>query len=278
MQYLGIFGSYGLAFWYGTKRFASEGAGGVGVVIVVLMSVMMVLTSIERISTPLTAVSKAMVAACEFFTIIDAPAPPRGGAKMETEDDSGANDIIFDNVTFAYPSRPGTKVLDGLSLRIRAGLNTAIVGHSGSGKSTIVALLERWYSLKDEPVGIPTVVQPKPDQSTPIDGDDQGSSTAPAENATMDAPPVKLSGAITIAGHRVEELDAQWWRNQIGLVQQEPFLFNDSIFENVARGLVGTQWANESEPQKRQLVEHACKEAYAHEFIGRLPEVGPPSS
>ncbi|KAK8037862.1 ABC transporter BEA3 [Apiospora marii] len=270
--YLGIFGSYGLAFWYGTKRFILEGAGGVGVVIVVLMSVMMVLTSIERISTPLTAVSKAMVAACEFFTIIDAPAPQRGGARMGLEDDSGANDIIFDNVTFAYPSRPGTKVLDGLSLRIRAGLNTAIVGRSGSGKSTIVALLERWYSLSDEPVGIPKVVQPDPNQKEPGDEDDQDSSIAPAANATMDDPPIELSGAITIAGHRVEELDVQWWRNQIGLVQQEPFLFNDSIFENVARGLIGTQWANESKSQKRQLVEHACKEAYAHEFICRLPE------
>ncbi|KAK8102021.1 hypothetical protein PG984_015167 [Apiospora sp. TS-2023a] len=276
--YLGIFGSYGLAFWYGTKRFVSEGAGGVGVVIVVLMSVMMVLTSIERISTPLTAVSKAMVAACEFFTVIDAPTSKREGARMEFDDKSGgssdilSDDIVFDKVTFAYPSRPNTKVLDGLSLRIRAGLNTAIVGPSGSGKSTIVALLERWYSLDDEPVVLQRVVQPDHNHNGPSDDDDQDSTITPATSSSNNDPRVELSGSILVAGHRIEELDTQWWRGQIGLVQQEPFLFNDSIFENVARGLVGTKWANESEVQKRDLVEQACKEAYAHEFICRLPE------
>lgn len=246
------------------------------------MSVMMVLTSIERISTPLTAVSKAMVAACEFFTIIDAPAPNRCGAKMELEENNGSgfeslsDDIVFENVTFAYPSRPGTKVLDRLSLRIRAGLNTAIVGPSGSGKSTIVALLERWYSLSDEPGVLPRVIQPEPNQSGSSNDDDQDSSMTSAAGATADDPRIELSGSILVAGHRIEDLSTYWWRSQIGLVQQEPFLFNDSIFENVARGLVGTQWANESEFQKRQLVEHACKEAYAHEFICRLPEVSRP--
>ncbi|KAK8067407.1 hypothetical protein PG996_006519 [Apiospora saccharicola] len=276
--YLGIFGSYGLAFWYGTKRFVSEGAGGVGVVIVVLMSVMMVLTSIERISTPLTAVSKAMVAACEFFTVIDAPTSKCDGKKTELGNESGGSaadlpeDIVFDKVTFAYPSRPNTKVLDGLSLRIRAGLNTAIVGPSGSGKSTIVALLERWYSLDDEPVVLQKVVQPDPNQNGSSDEDEQGTSITLATSSPTDDPRVELSGTILVAGHRIEKLDTQWWRSQIGLVQQEPFLFNDSIFGNVARGLIGTQWADDSEVQKRDLVEQACKEAYAHEFICRLPE------
>ncbi|KAK8071495.1 hypothetical protein PG997_011698 [Apiospora hydei] len=242
--YLGLFGSYGLAFWYGTKRFILEGSGsgGVGTVIVVLMSVMMVLTSVERISTPLTAISKAMVVACEFFTIIDAPAPKCGGLRMDLDGDGGdtSKDLVFENVMFAYPSRPGSKVLDGLNLRIRAGLNTAIVGPSGSGKSTIVALLERWYSLSDQP-------------SVPKDR-------------------VELSGSVTFSGHNIEEFDVQWWRNQIGLVQQESFLFNDSIFNNVARGLIGTQWASAPEPQRRDLVFSACKEVNAHEFISRLPE------
>lgn len=68
-------------------------------------------------------------------------------------------------------------------------------------------------------------------------------------------------------------MDLKWWRSQIGLVQQEPFLFNDTIFNNVANGLVGTKWENVSEAEKRKLVEVACREAYADEFILRLPEV-----
>ncbi|KAK8004835.1 ABC transporter [Apiospora arundinis] len=264
--YLGIFGSYGLAFWYGAKRFISEGAGGVAVVIVVLMSVMMVLTSIERISTPLTAISKAMIAACEFFTIIDAPLPPRGELTIDLDGGNANKDLVFENVTFAYPSRPGSKVLDGLNLRIRSGLNTAIVGSSGSGKSTIVALLERWYSLTDQPL-VPRVVQPEPNNAAASD-DDQDPNPAVA---TIDEK-VEIGGSVMIADHNIEEFDLQWWRSQIGLVQQEPFLFNDRIFDNVARGLIGTRWADEPEAEKRNLVMDACKEANAHEFICGLPD------
>ncbi|CAI4215843.1 unnamed protein product [Parascedosporium putredinis] len=64
----------------------------------------------------------------------------------------------------------------------------------------------------------------------------------------------------------------KWWRSQIGLVQQEPFLFNDTIYKNISFGLVGTQWENESEEKKRELVKVACKESFADEFIDRLPD------
>jgi ATP-binding cassette subfamily B (MDR/TAP) protein 1 len=60
---------------------------------------------------------------------------------------SSQDDIVLENVNFAYPIRPDVKVLDNLSLRFPAGKLTAIVGASGSGKSTIVGLLERWYEL-----------------------------------------------------------------------------------------------------------------------------------
>lgn len=56
-------------------------------------------------------------------------------------------------------------------------------------------------------------------------------------------------------------------------MQQEPFLFNDTIYNNVANGLVGTPWEHDTEAKKRRLVEVACREAYADEFILRLPEV-----
>jgi len=50
-------------------------------------------------------------------------------------------------------------------------------------------------------------------------------------------------------------------------------LFNDTISKNVEYGLVGTEWEYGTERQKRKLVEKACKEAFADEFISRLPEV-----
>ena len=49
--------------------------------------------------------------------------------------------------------------------------------------------------------------------------------------------------------------------------------FNDSIFKNVSFGLIGTKWENEPDSEKAVLVEKACKEAFADEFIDRLPDV-----
>ncbi|KAI4863460.1 P-loop containing nucleoside triphosphate hydrolase protein [Hypoxylon rubiginosum] len=249
--FFGVFGAFGLAFWYGIQRYIAGAIDNAGVVIIVLMSVMMILTSLERISTPLIAVSKAMVAACELFTVIDAPLPPSGSLKP----DIAGEDLVFTDLSFAYPSRPGVKVLDRLNARIRHGQNTALVGPSGSGKSTLVALLERWYSLSTAKL---------PDQSNDQNDQLDEESKVPVE--------LEPSGSIVVGGHNIEDIDLHWWRTQIGLVQQEPFLFNDTIFGNVANGLIGTELADESEERKRQLVQEACQEAYAHEFIDLLPD------
>lgn len=75
-------------------------------------------------------------------------------------------------------------------------------------------------------------------------------------------------------------MDLKWWRSQIGLVQQEPFLFDDTIEKNIEYGLVGTQWEDEDPDRKAARVLEACREAFADEFIARLPDVSslaPPS-
>jgi ATP-binding cassette, subfamily B (MDR/TAP), member 1 len=239
---------------------------------------MLILFSFSYIGTPLLAISQAMNAACELFIIVDAPLPPSGSLRPDID----SKDLVFENVTFEYPSRPGVRVLDKLSFHIRAGQNTALVGPSGSGKSTIVGLLERWYSLRHH-YALPEVVKsPSSKEKKKDTNSDQSlpGTSKPTESTSVDAgprPPAigSLSGSITINGTNVEDLDARWWRAQIGLVQQEPFLFNETIFNNVANGLLGTQWENESEVNKRVLVQDACQEAYAHEFICRLPNVSP---
>lgn len=231
----------------------------------------LVLNSLERIATPLIAVSKAMIAACEFFTVIDMPKATSGSERL----DAMSHDIIFDNVTFAYPSRPDATILDALSLCLRSGQNTALVGPSGSGKSTIVGLLERWYSLEDQHA-IPGAVEAssisQKKDTEPTHEDDHESD----EPGRLEESKPKVSGSIVVGGYNLEELDTKWWRSQIGLVQQEPFLFNDTIYANVAYGLVGSQWEDEPAEEKRRLVETACHEAFAHEFISRLPEVTTP--
>ncbi|KAL6361985.1 hypothetical protein LRP88_05468 [Fusarium phalaenopsidis] len=231
----------------------------------VLMNLTTIFFSMDRVSAPMQAMGKASLAACEFFSLIDAPTPERGSLREPQV--SATDDIIFDGVTFAYPSRPNVKILDELDLRIEAGKITAIVGPSGSGKSTIVGLIERWYSLTQRYV-ITKAIQPEEGKKKKDEEGDESSGVELQE--TGDA--VELRGSVTTCGHSLDEIDIKWWRSQIGLVQQEPFLFNDTIYENVTRGLIGSRWEEEAEEVKRGLVKKACQEAFADEFIDKLPQ------
>ncbi|KAH8635966.1 Leptomycin B resistance protein pmd1 [Alternaria alternata] len=71
------------------------------------------------------------------------PASPQGGAR-----------VVFRDVGFAYPARPGVPVLTSLSLTIQPGQFCALVGPSGAGKSTVLALLERFYSPSSGSISI----------------------------------------------------------------------------------------------------------------------------
>ncbi|KAK2807235.1 hypothetical protein FQN50_005522 [Emmonsiellopsis sp. PD_5] len=199
----------------------------------------------------------AVSASTYFFEVIDAPKLKKSGLK--SLDVSTSDDIYFKDVTFSYPSRPKVKILNNLSLHIPAGKLTALVGPSGCGKSTIVALLERWYQIGSqfEEGSLPATPSPE-NEDPPNDKLDESDA-------------VPNSGEITINRYRIDDLDLKWWRSQIGLVQQEPFIFNTSIYQNVAYGLVGSQWENETEEVKRDLVKEACQEAFASEYIEKLP-------
>lgn len=72
----------------------------------------------------------------------DEQAPPASPVKLGGE-------VVFENVTFAYPTRQNFTVLSNLNFRIEAGEKVALVGQSGSGKSTIINLLMRSYRLRD---------------------------------------------------------------------------------------------------------------------------------
>lgn len=81
------------------------------------------------------------------------------------------------------------------------------------------------------------------------------------------------AGVVSLDGYDITAVDAKWLRSQIALVQQQPQLFNASIFENITYGLIGTEKEHVSMEEKMRLVEEACEEARALEFIHNLPNV-----
>lgn len=124
--------------------------------------------------------------------------------------------IEFQSVDFAYPTRPDLPVFHAFNLVIEPGKSTALVGPSGtclrglctfavftlsntticvtsgSGKSSIVSLIERFYD--------------------------------------------PLAGHISVDGVDLRELNVHAWRQRIGLVSQEPVLFNASVRDNILLG------------------------------------------
>lgn len=256
-----IYSNFALMFWFGIKLFAEGNLDDIGPVIVVIFSVLAAGSAFSFFAGPLIVISKAISSSTAFFQIIDAPSMKLDGLKEPEA--SAHDDIIFKDVNFSYPSRRAVKVLDNMNLVFPAGKVTALVGPSGCGKSTIVSLLERWYQISNQVEGDeppPSVSSATENQEKLENEDDTTTSSEPN------------SGVIAVGSHNIEDLDLKWWRSQIGLVQQEPFCFNASIYTNVSYGLVGSKWERESEKRKRELVEEACKESFASEFIDLLPE------
>jgi ATP-binding cassette subfamily B protein len=129
-----------------------------------------------------------------MLEIMDTPPlivdPVSPGPLREVARVAGA--IEFRNLTFSYDGRP---VLTDVSLRVSPGEMLAVIGPTGSGKSTLIALLPRLF----------------------------------------DPPP----GTVFVDGFDVREIPLAVLRGAIGYVSQEPFLFSDTIAENVSFGAPG---------------------------------------
>jgi ATP-binding cassette subfamily B protein len=146
-------------------------------------------------------------------TIDDAAADPTLGPETRLK-----GKIEFRHLNFAYTDTDGkpVEVLHDINLEIPAGTSLALVGPTGSGKSTLVGLIARIYDA---------------DPATPGDAD-------PATPADAD-PAVHLKaapGSVLIDGRPVREYPLATLRANIGFVPQETFLFSESIRENIAFG------------------------------------------
>ena len=156
----------------------------------------------------------AMTSTERIMDILDAE-PEHDFGKGNTDVDMGGR-IEFKNVNFAFDR--SKKVLTDINLGIEPGDIVGIVGTTGSGKSTLVNLLLRYYDHYD--------------------------------------------GLITVDGVDIRKIDMEYYRSHIGYVQQEPMMFFDTIYNNIAYG-EGNFSVDE--------VINAADIANAHEFIVRKP-------
>ncbi|KAG5936524.1 hypothetical protein E4U53_000210 [Claviceps sorghi] len=227
-EYCIIYLGFGLAFWQGIQMFSRGEVKSSGEIFTVLLSVVIAATSITSLAPYSVEFTRAASGAAQMFELIDRQ------SVIDPFDLSGErpSEVIghveLENVDFSYPSRPGIKVLDNFSLSVPAGKVTALVGQSGSGKSTIIGLIERWYNIS--------------------------------------------SGDVRLDGRSITQLNVNWLRKNVRLVQQEPVLFQGSVFDNICHGLVGTEWQDAPKDVQLAKVQEAAKLAFAHDFISQLPQ------
>jgi ATP-binding cassette subfamily B protein len=137
---------------------------------------------------------------------------------MEVPHERLRGEVVFKNVCFAYEG--SNTVLENISFRCEPGQAIALLGPTGSGKTTLVNLLPRFYEYTD--------------------------------------------GSLTLDGAELKEYSRKSLRQQIGIVEQEPFLFSRSIRDNITYGV-----AREISDEE---IEHTAVAAAIDETIHSFPE------
>ncbi len=143
-----IYLNYALGFWQGS-RFLVTGDITLAATLTVLFSIIIGAFSLFQVAPNVQAITSSIAAAAKILSTIERTSP------LDPSRDDGdrleqlEGHLELDHVKHIYPSRPEVTVMNDVSLVAPAGKTTALVGASGSGKSTIVGLIERFY----DPVG-----------------------------------------------------------------------------------------------------------------------------
>jgi ATP-binding cassette subfamily B (MDR/TAP) protein 1 len=201
-----LYAAFALAFWYGGKLIA-DGELTFNDVMISSMAIMIGASQTGRGGAFETQYKDARESARKVFGLIDRKPSMNIMLNTAPADDTlrtGAVDIRFENVYFAYPSRPVAPVLRDFTLTIPHQKHVALMGSTGCGKSTVMQLLMRFY-----------------DPSIPVELEGK----------------VSAAGSVKLNETRLQDVSVAWWRGQFAIVSQEPALFEGTIKENITYGL-----------------------------------------
>lgn len=199
-----------ILLWFGGPQ-ALDGTITVGSLFALISYVLLLSGPVQRLGFLVNLTATAGASASRVFEIIDLPA--------EVAESPGAiplehpvGQVVFEHVDFAY--RDGLNVLEDITLRAEPGQKIALIGPTGSGKSTVTNLIPRFYDV--------------------------------------------TGGRVLVDGHDVRDLQLRSLRDSIGIVLQEPFLFSQTIAENIAYGRPEADFED---------IAAAAKAARAYDFI-----------
>lgn len=204
-----------LLLWFGGPM-ALDGTLTVGTLFALISYVLLLGAPVQRLGFLVNLAATAGASSGRVFEIIDTP-KEIGEKEDAPELTAVAGRVAFEAVTFAYAN--GRPVLQDVSFTVEPGQTFALIGPTGSGKSTITNLIPRFYDVND--------------------------------------------GRITVDGHDVRDLTLDSLRRHIGIVLQDPFIFSQSIAQNIAYG--------RPDASLEEIIT-AAKAARAHEFIESFAE------
>ena len=131
--------------WFGGVQ-VHAGEGGVGQLMAFINYLTQVLSSLTMVAFMLLSVSRASASARRLDEVLDAPVDIRDPPKAKGHR-VGAGRVEFQDVSFRYEGAGGDPVLQGVSFPAEPGQTVAILGSTGSGKSTLVGLVPRFHDV-----------------------------------------------------------------------------------------------------------------------------------
>jgi ATP-binding cassette subfamily B protein/subfamily B ATP-binding cassette protein MsbA len=198
------------------------GAMSAGDLVMFLAYLVMLLGPLATLASSATQFQNSLAGLDRVLDLLEEPEEmPARPGALVVDPDRTAGRITLRNVSFNYPGS-GIRVLDDISLDVNPGETVALIGRSGAGKTTLCNLIARFYDP---------------------------------------APPPPEGGTIELDGTDLRDIDVDSYRRLLGIVEQDIFLFDGTVVENIGYARRGADMSE---------IEHVARLAHAHEFVTQL--------